>query len=310
MGAFYRAVAVMRPRRVVVYFAYPDFARKSEAIADLLRRRGFRSDVRSGLSFLGRARVKFSPDLYIGFWNEFHFYPAYLPRRYIFFNAEPLHIPKWKDDADWFAAMRGALQVWGYARHHEAYVTPLGVPYRYVPFGYAPYYEEHFRANTQGKSLPQDIDVLFVGHMSERRQNLVDRMTDLGLAVHTVTGQTPVFGEKLDELLARAKIVLNVYTLDDPATHIADFARLDHLLSNRRFVIHEKLSTLAPDEAFEKHVITCPYDEIPAKCSYYLARPGEREEIAEAAYQWFKSERALDASIPYDDIRHYLSAAR
>lgn len=304
VGLVYRLGEIMRPAHVVVYYAWPDFARKANGIADVLRRKGFRVRVRSGNSLLNRVQVKFSKDLYIGFWNEYYF--GYLPARYIFFNAEPLSAPKWRDDRGWFNAMRNSLEVWGYNSYHEKYISPLGVPFYPVPFGYAPYYESSFLAHTKGKPLTQDIDVFFAGQLSDRRQKVVDQMRALGIKVHTVSLRSPVYGEALDELLARSKIVLSMFNLEDPETHNADFARLDHLLSNRRFVIHETLSELAPDSEFEQHVITCAYEAIPATCLYYLQRPEDRARIAERAHQWFKVARALDDSIPYDHIRRYL----
>jgi len=295
-------------QRIVVYYAYPDFERKAMAIADLLRKRGFPAEVRSGAGFLRRARVKLSPHLHVGFWNQFS--NAYLPQRYIFFNAEPLSIPLWRDDPRWPAAMRGALQVWGYRREHRDQVTALGVPYRFVPFGYAPYYEESFANHTRHKALPTDIDVLFVGYLSSRRKRILDRIAATGAIVHVVTPSNPARGKKLDELLMRAKIVLNIHQFSDPDAQSVDLARLDHLLSNRRFVIHEQPSPQGRDPEFEQYVVTCPYDEIPAMCVHYLADPSQCDEMTLRAYRWFKKAIALDDFLPYDDLRTYLAGGK
>ena len=65
---------------VIVFYKHSIFARKSEAFADLLRSRGFRTKVRSW-TFSTRALLKSSPDLWIGFWN--HVPLEYLPKNYI-----------------------------------------------------------------------------------------------------------------------------------------------------------------------------------------------------------------------------------
>lgn len=81
---------------------------------------------------------------------------AYLPRDYVFFNAEPLGVTEErKDDADWFMAMRNALEVWDYSELNERYVAPLGVRFHLVPFGYAPYYESSLRVVSYRAARPQ-----------------------------------------------------------------------------------------------------------------------------------------------------------
>ena len=260
--------------------------------------------VQRGASLVQRAEMKASPDLWIGFWNEI---PAYaLPKRYIFMNAEPLSVAWWRDNPDWSLAMRKALEVWGYEKSNEAFVSALGVRFFYVPFGYAPYFEATFRAHTEGKGLIEDIDVLFFGTMNPRRQRVIDQLRGQGLNVRTITRANAVYGERLDELLARAKIVILVHQHEEPEARIVDLARLDHLLSNRRFVIHEAPSDSAACAEFERAVTMCRYEDIPRTCAYYLAHPEERTSRAASAYEWFKAERSLDEFLPYDNvIKHF-----
>lgn len=303
----------LRRRRVIVFSGHPVFSRKSEAIADLLRRRGFHIEVRSGMTFLTRALAKSSPDLWIGFWNRVPI--EFLPKNYIFVNAEPLdiienadplHVKRWSDNKDWFKGMKNARAVWGYVRHHAEFVEKLGVPYHFVPFGYAPYYETVFRKHSEGKKLQQDIDVLFFGAMSERRQRILDELKKQGMTIHVGSEHNQVWGEKLDELLTRSKIVLGIHYYDEPQAQIVDFARVDHILSNRLFVVHERPSKFASDPAFEQNVTTCEYNDIPDTCARFLNRPEERAKKAAIGYEWFKSEYALDAFIPYDEVQSLL----
>ena len=301
----FRGVSLLQPRRIIVYYGWPDFARKAEAVADLLRRRGLKPLVRSGRSWIRCLQIHSSRDLWIGFWNVYR--TDYMPANYIFFNGEQLDLPHWKEDEDWSRGMRDALEVWDFSQTNEKYVTRLGARFRYVPFGYAPYYERSYRDNTDGKGLVENIDVLFFGTLSARRRATIDRLRELGVGVHTVTRDNPLHGEKLDEMIARAKIVLSVFCYDDPGAQLADFARLDHLLANRRFVVHERPSDIGADQVFEQHVTTCRYDELADTCVYFLARPQERKRIADAAYEWFKAERSLDTFLPYDAIRDYFS---
>jgi len=288
-------------RRVVVYYAWPDFARKAKALAEALESHGIPTVVRSGTGFLARARVKFSPNLHIGFWN--HFYPEYMPARYIFYNAEPLGLARWRDNEEWRFKMRGALQIWGYTRTDERYVANLGIPYHFVPFGYAPYYESVFKANTKHEVIAEDIDVLFVGLVTDRRRTVLDRIRETGVKLEVYTYERPLRGAELDRTIARARIVLSMFAVDDPATHVADFARLDHLLSNRRFVLHERLPEEAREAEFEQHVPSCAYDEIPERCVHFLQGHAERARLALVAYEWFKTRRRIADSVPADEVR-------
>ena len=301
----FRIANRFRQRRIVVFSVWPDFERIGDAIADSLRRHGFDVERRTGRSFLDRIRISASRDLWIGFWNEFRTDSA--PRQYIFCNGEQLSLPHWSGDPNWTNGIRNALEVWDYSQANEPYVRSLGGSYRYVPIGYAPSYEATFRQNTDGNEVIEDIDVLFVGQMTDRRRRVLDELRYRGVALHEVTRANPAHGAALDRLLSRSKIVLSVFSYDDPAGHLADFARLAYLLANRRFAVQERPSATGADAALEREVTTCSYDALADTCVAMLAAPAERKRIAESAYQWFKSERALDDFIPFDAVREYLA---
>jgi hypothetical protein len=288
----------LRERRVFVYYAFPDFERKAKAIASLLRERGILARACSGASVFRRAQIKSSLDLWIGFWNDFSW--EALPSHYIFFNAEPLCVPRWQGNEEWLAAMRGAIEIWDYNRLNQAQLLGLGRPFQHVPFGYAPYYETSYHAHTRGKPLEQDIDVLFVGSLSERRKETLERLRARGMRVHAVTRSHPAHGAKLDKLLAQSKIVLGVHYFADPRAQIIDLARLDHPLSNRLFVVHERPSAMAAAPQLERHITTCSYDDIPDTCAEFVAKPAERRRLADAAYGWFREEYPLARFLPYE----------
>lgn len=286
-------------RCLVVYYAWPDFERRARAIAFELRRAGFPVVVRHGLSRAVRFRVQFSKQLHIGFWN---IYPHWaLPRRYVFFNAEPLHIAEWRSD-ERVNAMKHAWQVWDFSRANEPFHAAVSDKLKIVPFGYSAYYEELFERATVGVN-EEDIDVLFVGLMTPRRLRLIEPLKTAGFRLHLVTETQPVFGDELYRLFRRSKIVLCPYSHDNPATHIADLARLDILLSNGRLVLHERPSN--PDEFadFIRVVPTFAYDEASTLIARFLADPSLRHETARAGRDWFRADVALAKSLPVDDLR-------
>jgi hypothetical protein len=299
---------VRRPR-VIIYYYELQFDRKARGFADLLRRRGFDVRVYSGLSARTSIRLKASADLWVGFWN---FVPsALLPDNYIVMNAEPLAIKGARYEIEEvLRIMNRAKQVWDYSKTNAERLGGINVPVRFVPFGYAPYYEEVFRRHTRAKKLEQDIDVMFYGVLSERRRRALDAVKARGINLCVLDRSNPVFGEKLDELLARSKIILGLHYYDDPWAQIPDLARLDHLLSNGLFVIHEKPSADAQDPTFVDNVTTCGFDDIPEACAYFLAHPAQRAEKARISYEWFKSQYSLDAFIPFADVRTLLEQIR
>lgn len=309
-------------RKVVVYYVQDIFARKAEALASLLRDRGLPVEVRSGLSRAARVQLKARRDLWIGFWNSVPL--EHMPQDYIFWNAEPISIKRWAADGDWSDLSQGvnsvrfhesrhlrsaweqaivqAKAMWSYTPASTAAAKQLGKSATFVPFGYAPYYEEAFRRSTGGRTFTQDIDVLFFGWLSDRRKRILDRLSERGMNVHIVSHKAIVVKEELDKLLARSKIVLGLHVYDDPDAQIADFARFDYLLSNRLFAIHERPSAEARHLEFERNVTTCEYDDIPDTCAFYLERPELRTTKAEQAYQWFKSDFAIERFIPFDEV--------
>jgi hypothetical protein len=174
------ATAVIRAPRVCVYYALPHFGRKAKAIADLLRRRQLPARVCTGLSGLQLEHMRHSHDLWIGYWNRFP--SEWLPRHFIFLSAEPLAVSPYLT-ANWRESMRRAFEIWEYSKTNWPHILSAGVPIRYVPFGYAPYYEASFRAHTAGYQLKEDIDVLFVGSLSKRRTALLKRLRGTGMTV-------------------------------------------------------------------------------------------------------------------------------
>lgn len=304
LSFFLRIPGRTRRRRLILYYKYPDFARKTEAMADLLCRRGFQPEVRSGTSFAKKMETLASNDLWVGFWVSVP--GRFMPRHYVFFNAEPLHVPPWDTNDEWFEKISGAEAVWNYTRSGTQRLVDAGIGARFVPFGYAPHYEASFRAHVDGKSLPRDIDVLFVGSVFERRRRVLDALRTHGMRIHVVSRDNPAYGERLDELYARSKIVLGIHQYEEPEAQIPDLARLDHPLSNRLFVVHERPSASDADPAFAQNVVTCGYDEIPETCAHFLARPEERQRRAADGHAWFRSAYDLDKFIPYDLVRELM----
>ena len=320
-----RLRSLAAPRKAVLFCIEPTMGRKLHAIAGLLRQHGIPATVSSSLERSSRVQLKSSNDLFIGNWNGIA--PEQMPRNYIFWNAEPISIEGWSGDNDWgppgefhlrwhyshalrkqwLEIMAKAQAVWDYSLTNRPLVAKTGLPFTHVPFGYAQAYEEEFNRSTGGKHSEQDIDVLFFGWVSQRRQTILDELVRRGMKVHVASFKNPAVDATLDELLARSKIVLGIHCYADPSAHLPDLARFDYLISNRLFAIHEQLSPNGLGTGLEENVTTVSYEALADACARFLNRPEERAQRAEKAYQWFKSAYALEDYLPFEQVRSLLA---
>ena len=119
------------------------------------------------------------------------------------------------------------FKVWDYQAPNVKYLRGHGIKAVHVPYGYSAQLE---RAPVRDK----DIDILFVGSVSARRTAILD-----GIARnHRVERVQGCYGPALDEMVARAKIVLNVHYCDTP--HPLEVVRLQYLMANGCFVVSER----------------------------------------------------------------------
>ena len=323
-----RLRSMVSPRKVVLFCIEPTMSRKLHAIAGLLRKHGIPATVRSSLERSSRVQLKSSRDLFIGNWNSVE--PDQMPRHYIFWNAEPISIEGWSEDRDWgppsefhlrwhysharrkqwLAMMANAKAVWDYSLTNQPLVSKTGLPFTHVPFGYAQAYEEEFSLSNSGKHVEQDIDVLFFGWVSQRRQEILEELVRRGMKVHVASFKNPAWDVTLNDLLARSKIVLGIHCYTEPSAHLPDFARFDYLISNRLFAIHEQVSPAGLGTGLEENLTTAPYEALVDTCAHFLGHPEERAQLAENAYHWFKSAYALEDYLPFDQVRSLLASRR
>jgi hypothetical protein len=131
-----------------------------------------------------------------------------------------------------------------------------------------------------GPGVVQDIDILFCGSLTSRRQ---EWLTMLQGRFNVVTASA--FGQPLVELVRRSKIVLNV--------HAEDFAdvetRVFEVLGCGTLLLSERLSAESPFVAERPGVAGHLVEfstaaELRGKTAYYLAHDAERRAIAERGH--------------------------
>ncbi|OIJ91129.1 hypothetical protein [Streptomyces colonosanans] len=191
-------------------------------------------------------------------------HPAGVPDDAILYNLEQV-----SDDSAWFSRdllnLFRRYTVWDYSARNILELRRMGVDgVCHVPIGYVPELEGIHR------SAEEDIDVLFVGSLNERRLELIRQLDSIGL---NAVARFGVYGEERDTLIARAKIVLNIHFYQ---AKVFEVVRVSYLLANGRFVVSERGCSPEEEAPFAPGLIFGEYGEIADVCRYYVDRDHER----------------------------------
>lgn len=191
---------------------------------------------------------------------------------YVLYQMEQLaigigHLPNYPD---YLELMRNATHIWDYSQTNIEQLSQLGVTnVIHVPAGY------HKALEVLQHDQTKDIDVLFFGSMSPRREEVIQALRTQGLKTYSVSN---VYGDERNTMIARAKIVLNLHWGE---INTLEEIRISFLLINKCFVISEQ----ADHNPYFEGVVFCPYEKIVETCLVYL-RSGEeaRQAIANKGY--------------------------
>lgn len=123
--------------------------------------------------------------------------------------------------------------------------------------------------------IRQDIDILFIGTLSPRRESLIKKLSyDLPITVCSA------FGENMIYLINKSKIILNLHS-----TNLLDTeTRIYEVLACKGFLITETLSIESPFQNGVHLVEASNLTDLHDKIVYYLNHPKERQEIANHGY--------------------------
>jgi len=204
-----------------------------------------------------------------------------LPKGSILYNLEQIY-----DDSPWLTKDLIALfrrhTVWDYSLANIEALARYGIAARHVPIGYVP-------ELTRIPPAPyRDIDVLFVGSIVERRLAVLQALHERGANVIPAFG---VYGAERDELIARAKIVLNVHMYE---AKVFEVVRVSYLLANRCFVVSERGLDIAGERPYEEGIAFVEYHELVNACLGYLADDRSRDRTATRGFELFAERRVPD----------------
>lgn len=193
--------------------------------------------------------------------------------RYVVYQMEQLsdREGRFRARPNYVEFLRQADWVWDYSAANIAALKAQGIGrISHVPVGYHPSLERL----RHGRS--RDIDVLFYGSLTERRQAVLAALQQAGLRVRASFGE---YGEALDELIERSHVVLNMHQFDNVDT--LEEVRLSYLLANGCFVVSEA----ADHNPYGDGMVVAPYGRLAETCREYLAAgEARRDEVARRGY--------------------------
>lgn len=191
-------------------------------------------------------------------------------KRLVLFNLEQItpNSP-WLNDA--YLALLRRYPVWDFSEGNIAELARMGIRAQHCGIGYMP-------ELTRIAPAAEDIDVLFVGSVNERRAVVLRQIMAQGAKVEIGFN---VYGAPRDALIARSKIMLNVHFYD---ARLFEIVRVSYLLANRKCVVSETGSDAPFEKRFDPGVAFAPYDRLAGTCMLLLQNPIARRELAEAGF--------------------------
>jgi hypothetical protein len=173
--------------------------------------------------------------------------------------------------------------------------SPASVPV--LPFLHAPYLYQPAR------DVPleqRQFDILFIGAMNSARRELILRLHEAGITVHTFTA--PLYGEERDVYIRNSKAVLNIHFY---ASSRFEQVRVSHCLSLGTPVISQRAERTRPHPAFEDVVFWFDAQRVVEWFQLIFGTP----EFFDASRQMLQRWRQTDAPSEYAELHSYLRTA-
>ena len=127
----------------------------------------------------------------------------------------------------------------------------------------------------------KDIDVLFVGAITERRKKILNQLSEqTNLTIQSI------FGEDFYKAIQRSKIILNLHGSDFLDTE----TRVFETLACKGFLVTEKLAGESPFISGE-HLVECDkIDDLSKTIGFYLNHPNMREKITQQGFELVRNQ--------------------
>ena len=202
--------------------------------------------------------------------------PAPPPPGAILFNLEQISL-----DSAWlgngYVDLLRRNRVWDYSTQNIIALAELGITATLCEIGYSP------GLTRIGPAAVQDIDVLFVGSMNERRHAVLQGLADQGVKVFTAFN---LYGPERDAMCARAKIVVNIHYYE---AKVLEIVRVSYLLANRIPVVSESGQDQVLEASLAEGIAFAPYHELMPTCLRLLADAEGRARLGQRGFEIFST---------------------
>ncbi len=204
---------------------------------------------------------------------------------------------------EWDRSLRYAAHAWAVLDISDAGVSAFaaaGLPVQRFRFGYDPAIDHSAGAGVAGRPL----DVVFLGTSTPRRLRLIAaaaphlsrRDIDLRFTEDVASRTLPVdgfiAGDAKYDLLASAKIALNLHPADDP---LFEWLRAREALSNGCLLVSELSSGATPLDP-GKHFVSVDHGHLGATINRLLDEPDRLDDIRTAGWTFFREHVRLEDS--------------
>lgn len=214
-----------------------------------------------------------------------HFSDPYglMPADAILFNTEQVAAATYRKQINHDQYKKHVI--WDYSESNIVRLKELGVERAvHCPIGYLP-------SMTTIKPVEnEDIDVLFYGAMNDRRKAILEILEVRGLRIAHLYG---VYGKARDEVITRARVVLNIHFYDNP---IFEIFRCSQLFSNSKCVVSEDGGQDYALESFARGACALvPYSKMAETCRNLLENTEDRKAMEKRGFTAFSAINFLDS---------------
>lgn len=176
-----------------------------------------------------------------------------LPSNTIMFNTEQLISGGANHVRDKILAMARNFEVWDYHPENIDFFRQHGIYAKLFEIGYQQELQ-HIPLSSQ-----PDIDVLFFGSINQRRADVLNALLKRDVKLEYLIN---VFGQRRNEMIARAKVVLNMHYYE---SKIFEIIRCSYLMNNGVAIVSEcDDSHIHP--RYLPAIVPARYDELVDKC--------------------------------------------
>jgi hypothetical protein len=182
--------------------------------------------------------------------------------------------------------------VWDYCQSNIDELAKLGIEAKLCPIGYVPALTKIPDLTHENYFNSSPLDVLFYGSINERRQKVYDELKVRGANVHWAFN---VYGDKRDDLIAHAKIVVNLHFYE---SKLFEIVRCSYLMANSKCIVSETGLDKQLEQPFYDCIAFSEYDGIANRAIELLKSANERSGYCRKAYEVFSHMKQSDYLMP------------